>query len=99
MEPVSELRTNEVRRSSCVKGSQSEQRASGCPLLIRVVPPKHFGPFWGLEAFFFTIKVPDSSHVMQHACMHRHMDIGRANLYEQVGRQAGLRMQVVIAGA
>ena len=27
------------------------------------------------------------------------MDIGRANLYEQVGRQAGLRIQVVIAGA
>ena len=31
--------------------------------------------------------------------MRRHMDIGRANLYEQVGRQAGLRIQVVIAGA
>ena len=31
--------------------------------------------------------------------MRRHMDIGRVNLYEQVGRQAGLRIQVVIAGA
>ncbi|MDY3998259.1 MAG: hypothetical protein SOY73_04015, partial [Blautia sp.] len=26
----------------------------------------------------FTIKVPDSSHVVKHACMRRHMDIGRA---------------------
>ena len=31
--------------------------------------------------------------------MRRHMDIGRATLYEQVGRQAGLRIQVAIAGA
>ena len=37
--------------------------------------------------------------MVKHACMRRHMDIGRANLYEQVGRQAGLRIQVVIAGA
>ena len=47
----------------------------------------------------FVIKVLDSSHVMEHACMRRHMDIGQANLYEQVSRQAGLRIQVVIAGA
>ena len=47
----------------------------------------------------FYEKVPDSSHVVQHACMRKHMDIGRANVYEQVGWQAGLRIQVVIAGA
>ena len=33
------------------------------------------------------------------ACVRRHMDIGRVDLYEQVGWQAGLQIQVVIAGA
>ena len=47
----------------------------------------------------FYYKVPDSSHVVWQACMRRHMDIGRANLYEQAGRQAGLRIQAAIAGA
>ena len=51
------------------------------------------------RASVFYIKAPDSSHVAKHACMRRYMDIGRANRYEQVGRQAGLRISVVIAGA
>ena len=49
--------------------------------------------------YYIIIKVLGSSHVTEHACMRRHMDIGRANLYEQVGRQAGSRIQVVIARA
>lgn len=31
---------------------------------------------------FFIVKVPDSSHMSEHACMCRHMDIGRAKVYE-----------------
>ena len=45
------------------------------------------------------MKVPDSGHVDGHACMHNHMDIGRASLYEYVGRQPGIRIQAAIAGA
>ena len=34
-----------------------------------------------------------------HACMRGHMDIGRASLYEYIGRQPGIRLQAAIAGA
>ena len=62
MEPASELRTIEVRRVSCVIGMLSEQwnmiwkDISVNPVLIRVVPPKPFGPFLqGWRAFFYVI--------------------------------------------
>ena len=35
----------------------------------------------------------------EHDCMCRHMDIGRADPYEQAGRQAGLRIWAAIVGA
>ena len=31
-----------------------------------------------MAVLFFTVKVPDSSHVTERACTCRHMDIGRA---------------------
>ena len=34
-----------------------------------------------------------------HACMHGHIDIGRAGRHEEEGRQAGFRMAAAIAGA
>ena len=45
------------------------------------------------------MKVPDSSDVTEHACMRRHMAIGRADPYEQVGREAGLRIWAAIVRA
>ena len=63
MEPASELRTIEVRRVSCVIGMLSEQwnmiwkDISVNPVLIRVVPPKPFGPFLqGRRAFFYVME-------------------------------------------
>lgn len=43
------------------------------------------------------MKAPDCVHMDGRACTHRHMDIGRASRYEQVGRQAGLRIPAAIA--
>lgn len=44
------------------------------------------------------MKVPDGSHGTKQACLRSYMDIGRANPYEQAGRQAGLRIWVADAG-
>ena len=45
------------------------------------------------------MKAPDGGHVDGHACMHSHMDIGRASLYEHAGRQPGIRIPAAIAAA
>ena len=53
MEPASELHVIEAWRVSCVKGSREND--SIWELLIRVVPPKSFGPFTGIRrAFLFS---------------------------------------------
>ncbi len=41
----------------------------------------------------FTIKVPDSDRVNGQACLARRSGIGRADPYEQAGRQPGLRIR------
>ena len=45
------------------------------------------------------MKAPDGGHVDGRMYAHSHMDIGRASRYEQVGRQAGLRIPAAVAGA
>ena len=57
MEPASELRAIEVRRDFRVKEKRESSGAEGV-LLIRVVPPKSFGPYQGSEDFFYYREFP-----------------------------------------
>lgn len=44
------------------------------------------------------MKVPDSGQIDGYASIHRHMDIGRTNPYEQARQQAGMRIRAADAG-
>ena len=48
--------------------------------------------------FFAYYESPDKRLYFMQACLQRNIDIWLAKLYEYVGRQARIRIQLVIAG-